>query len=103
MKELAKLVQEGKFDHIGLSEVAADTLRRAHAVHPVSVVEIEVSPWSYEDNAKEGKLYPAHVVPLPNTPSYRRGERVGRRSRCIFVRSVTVPSFAKSVDRCVDL
>ncbi|KAH7108523.1 aldo/keto reductase [Auriculariales sp. MPI-PUGE-AT-0066] len=49
---LAKLVKEGKFDHIGLSECSVETLRRAHAVHPISIVEIEVSPWSYEDNAK---------------------------------------------------
>ncbi|KZV96973.1 Aldo/keto reductase [Exidia glandulosa HHB12029] len=52
MKFLAQLVKEGKFDHIGLSEISADTLRRAHAIHPVSVVEIEVSPWSYDDHCK---------------------------------------------------
>ncbi|KAI9067114.1 aldo/keto reductase [Trametes sanguinea] len=50
---LAQFVREGKFDHIGLSECAAHTLRRGNAVHPISVVEIEVSPTSYEDETKK--------------------------------------------------
>lgn len=45
MKTYKILIKEGKFKHVGLSEVAADTIRRAHAVHPVSAVEIEYSPW----------------------------------------------------------
>jgi aryl-alcohol dehydrogenase-like predicted oxidoreductase len=40
---LADLVKEGWIRHIGLSEVGADTLRRAHAVHPVSDLQIEYS------------------------------------------------------------
>jgi len=36
-----------------LSECSADTLRRAHAVHPITMVEIEISPWSYEDETKK--------------------------------------------------
>lgn len=36
MMVLAELVKEGKFDHIGLSEIAADTLRRAHTVTPLA-------------------------------------------------------------------
>jgi len=50
---LSQLVKEGKFDYIGLSEVRADTLRRANAVHPIAVVEIEVSPFSYEEETKK--------------------------------------------------
>jgi len=50
---LAKLVKEGKFDHIGMSECSAATLRRAHKVHPIAAVEIEVSPWVYEEEAKK--------------------------------------------------
>jgi len=53
MRTMVKLVKEGKFDHIGLSEVSADTLRRACAVAPVAAVEIEVSPWSYEEETKK--------------------------------------------------
>lgn len=53
VKTLAGFVKDGLFDHIGLSECSAETLRRAHAVHPIAVVEIEVSPWAYEDETKK--------------------------------------------------
>lgn len=43
MGALAELVQQGLIRHIGLSEVGADTLRRANAVHPVSDLQIEYS------------------------------------------------------------
>ncbi|KAJ7645830.1 aldo/keto reductase [Mycena rosella] len=53
MQTLVALVKEGKFSHIGLSECNADTLRKAHALHPVTAVEIEISPFSYEENQKK--------------------------------------------------
>jgi aryl-alcohol dehydrogenase-like predicted oxidoreductase len=40
---LAELVREGKIRHIGLSEAAPDTIRRAHAVHPIAAVQTEYS------------------------------------------------------------
>jgi aryl-alcohol dehydrogenase-like predicted oxidoreductase len=40
---LAELVQEGKIRHIGLSEAAPETIRRAHAVHPIAAVQTEYS------------------------------------------------------------
>jgi len=43
---LAHLVRAGKVRAIGLSEVSAATLRRAHAVHPISALQNEYSPWS---------------------------------------------------------
>ncbi len=43
---LAELVREGKIRHIGLSEAAADTVRRAHAVHPITALQTEYSLWS---------------------------------------------------------
>ncbi|KAJ7869128.1 aldo/keto reductase [Mycena olivaceomarginata] len=43
MKNLVVLLKEGHFSHIGLSECSAETLRRAHAVYPVTAAEIEVS------------------------------------------------------------
>lgn len=43
---MAELVAAGKIRHIGLSEVSAATLRRAHAVHPIAAVESEYSLWS---------------------------------------------------------
>ncbi len=43
---LADLVQAGKIRHIGLSEAAPDTIRRAHAVHPVAALQNEYSLWT---------------------------------------------------------
>jgi aryl-alcohol dehydrogenase-like predicted oxidoreductase len=40
---LAELVREGKVRHIGLSEAAPETIRRAHAVHPIAAVQSEYS------------------------------------------------------------
>jgi aryl-alcohol dehydrogenase-like predicted oxidoreductase len=45
---LAQLRQAGKIRHIGLSECSVQTLRRAHAVHPVAAVQNEYSLWSRE-------------------------------------------------------
>jgi len=45
MGELKKLVQEGKIKYIGLSEASASTIRRAHAVHPITAVQLEWSLW----------------------------------------------------------
>ncbi|KAF0893598.1 hypothetical protein E2562_027323 [Oryza meyeriana var. granulata] len=44
--ELKKLVEEGKTKYIGLSEASASTIRRAHAVHPITAVQLEWSLWS---------------------------------------------------------
>lgn len=46
MYALAELVKEGKINHIGLSEVDAETIRRAHAIHPLSAIQSEYSLWS---------------------------------------------------------
>jgi hypothetical protein len=43
---LAELVAEGKVRSIGLSEVSAPTLRRAHATHPIAALQTEYSPWT---------------------------------------------------------
>jgi aryl-alcohol dehydrogenase-like predicted oxidoreductase len=43
---MAEFVREGKARALGLSEVSASTLRKAHAVHPVAAVQNEYSPWS---------------------------------------------------------
>jgi aryl-alcohol dehydrogenase-like predicted oxidoreductase len=44
--ELARLVKSGEIGAIGLSEVAPDTLRRAHEVHPIAAVQSEYSLWT---------------------------------------------------------
>ncbi|XP_011084159.1 probable aldo-keto reductase 2 isoform X2 [Sesamum indicum] len=43
---LKKLVEEGKIKHVGLSEASASTIRRAHAIYPLTAVETEWSLWS---------------------------------------------------------
>ena len=45
---MAELVRQGKVRALGLSEVSAATLRRAHAVHPIAAVQSEYSLWSRE-------------------------------------------------------
>jgi len=45
---MSELVAEGKVRYLGLSEVSASTLRRAHAVHPISALQTEYSLWSRE-------------------------------------------------------
>ncbi|KAM5569801.1 hypothetical protein ABKV19_017024 [Rosa sericea] len=44
--ELKNLIEEGKIKYIGLSEASASTIRRAHAVHPITAVQLEWSLWS---------------------------------------------------------
>lgn len=51
---MAKLVAAGKIGHIGLSEMSADTLRRAAAVHPIAAIQNEYSLWTR--NAELGVL-----------------------------------------------
>ncbi|HWC44641.1 MAG TPA: aldo/keto reductase, partial [Casimicrobiaceae bacterium] len=45
---MAELVREGKVRYLGLSEASAQTIRRAHAVHPISALQTELSLWSRE-------------------------------------------------------
>lgn len=43
---MGELVKEGKVRHLGLSEASAETIRRAHAVHPIAAVQTEYSLWT---------------------------------------------------------
>ncbi|WVY93068.1 hypothetical protein V8G54_032156 [Vigna mungo] len=86
--ELKKLVEEGKVKYIGLSEASPDTIRRAHAVHPITAVQLEWSLWTRDVEeeiiplcslAKKHQATPAqlalawvlhqgeNVVPIPGT------------------------------------
>ena len=49
---LAELVTEGKIRHIGLSEAGPSTIRRAHAVHPVTALQSEYSLWTRDPEPK---------------------------------------------------
>jgi aryl-alcohol dehydrogenase-like predicted oxidoreductase len=49
---MAELVQAGKVRHLGLSEAAPDTIRRAHAIHPITALQTEYSLWEREPETK---------------------------------------------------
>jgi aryl-alcohol dehydrogenase-like predicted oxidoreductase len=49
---VAQLVAEGKVRHIGLSEAGVDTIRRAHAVYPISALQTEYSLWTRDVEAE---------------------------------------------------
>jgi len=49
---MAELKQAGKIKHLGICEVGAATIRRAHAVHPIAAVQIEYSLWSRDVEAE---------------------------------------------------
>jgi aryl-alcohol dehydrogenase-like predicted oxidoreductase len=48
---LAELVAEGKIRHVGLSEAGPGTIRRAHAVHPITALQSEYSLWTRDPEA----------------------------------------------------
>jgi aryl-alcohol dehydrogenase-like predicted oxidoreductase len=50
--EMARLREEGKVRFLGLSEASAATIRRAHAVHPITAVQTELSLWSRDAEAE---------------------------------------------------
>ena len=43
---MKKLVEEGKVKYLGLSDASAADIRRAHAVHPITAVQVEYSLWT---------------------------------------------------------
>ncbi|WP_372409036.1 aldo/keto reductase [Streptomyces luteireticuli] len=49
---MAELVKEGKVRHLGLSEAGAETIRRAHAVHPIAALQSEWSLWTRDIEAE---------------------------------------------------
>ncbi|MDQ3935591.1 MAG: aldo/keto reductase [Actinomycetota bacterium] len=53
---MAEQVEAGKVRHIGLSEASAETLRRAHAVHPITALQTEYSLW---ERGVEAEILPA--------------------------------------------
>ncbi|ESR36983.1 hypothetical protein CICLE_v10030077mg, partial [Citrus x clementina] len=53
--ELKRLVEEGKIKHIDLSEASASTIRRAHTIHPITVVRLE---WSLRSRDVEEEIVP---------------------------------------------
>lgn len=64
---VAELVREGKVAYLGLSESGADTIRRAHAVHPVTAVQSEYSLWT-RDVESNGVLAVCEELGIPFSP-----------------------------------
>ncbi|KAG6540126.1 hypothetical protein Mapa_018581 [Marchantia paleacea] len=50
--EMKKLVHEGKIKYLGLSEASPQDIRRAHAVHPITAVQLEYSLWTRDVDEK---------------------------------------------------
>ncbi|WP_340684587.1 aldo/keto reductase [Amycolatopsis coloradensis] len=97
---LSSLVEQGKIRHIGLSEAGPETIRRAHAVHPVTAVQTEWSLWSRDI---ENEVVPAcrelGIGLVPYSP-LGRGFLTGRfKSKEDFAdgdfRQTTQPRFAE--------
>jgi aryl-alcohol dehydrogenase-like predicted oxidoreductase len=75
---MAELVQEGKVRHLGLSEVSAETLRGAHAVHPIAALQSE---WSLFTRGLEDEIVPAARelgVGIVASSPLGRGELTGK-------------------------
>jgi aryl-alcohol dehydrogenase-like predicted oxidoreductase len=95
--ELKKLVEEGKIKYIGLSEASADTIRRAHAVHPITALQIEWSLWSRDI---EEQIVPVcrelgiGIVPYsPLGRGFFSGKAVVEKLTEIDVRTTRFPRF----------
>jgi aryl-alcohol dehydrogenase-like predicted oxidoreductase len=53
VEAMAELKKEGKIKYLGISECSSESLRRAHAVHPISAVQVEYSPFALEIESKQ--------------------------------------------------
>lgn len=63
IRAMAEQVKAGKVKYIGLSEVSEQTLRRAHAVHPISALQVEYSPFTLDiEDPKVGLLKAAREL-----------------------------------------
>ncbi|KAG5755390.1 hypothetical protein H9Q69_004414 [Fusarium xylarioides] len=54
VEAMKQLVDEGKVKYLGLSEISSNTLRRAHAIHPISAVQVEYNPWTLDIEGPSG-------------------------------------------------
>jgi aryl-alcohol dehydrogenase-like predicted oxidoreductase len=73
---VAELVQAGKVRHFGLSEAGATTIRRAHAVHPVTAIQSEYSLWTRDPGTADVRRTRHRIRPLQPA-----GQRIPHRHR----------------------
>jgi aryl-alcohol dehydrogenase-like predicted oxidoreductase len=106
---MAKLVEQGKVRYLGLSEVSSETLRRAHAVHAISAVQVEYSLFSRDP--EDGLLDTCRDlgVALVAYSPYGRGILTGTVTRDTLreggdFRSVAAPRYTEeNIDRNLKL
>lgn len=96
---MADLIKQGKVKYIGLSEVSAANLRRAHKVHPITAVQSELSLWSRQD---ETDILPAcrelgigYVAYSPLGRGFLTGTVTGREGLDAKDTRQSHPRFAK--------
>ena len=75
---LAELVAEGKVRHIGLSEAGPATIRRAHAVHPITALQLEYSLWTRDPEPKVLPLLRGSASASSPTPRSGAGSSPAR-------------------------
>jgi aryl-alcohol dehydrogenase-like predicted oxidoreductase len=78
---LAEVVAAGKATHIGVSEVTLDELRRAHAVHPITAVQSELSLWTRDPLAEILPFCVEHGIGFVPFSPLGRGFLTGRLDR----------------------
>ncbi len=75
------LIQQGKVKHFGLSEAGAKTIRRAHAVQPVTAVQSELAPWVRASSRERSTRTRRSTAPTFATSSLDLRRRLGKRIR----------------------
>ncbi|KAL0932017.1 aldo/keto reductase [Colletotrichum truncatum] len=53
---MSELTEEDKIGYLGLSEVSAETLRRAHKIHPITAMQMDYSPFALEIESPQFKM-----------------------------------------------
>ncbi|KAJ5246884.1 hypothetical protein N7468_001867 [Penicillium chermesinum] len=100
IKVLAEYVKEGKIGGIGLSEVDAETIRRAAKVHPIAAVEVELSLWSTDILTNDvAKVCAELNIPVVAYSPLGRGALTGALTRRISLLGIS----AKLINAVKDL
>lgn len=76
VKAMIELKESGKIQHLGMSQCSADTLRRAHTVHPIAAVQIEYNPF-FLDSESNGLISAAQELGIAVIPYAPLGRGFG--------------------------